>query len=179
MDFFQVVSGRRSIRKFLDKPVEMEKVEQILDMARLAPSSHNKQCWRFLILTAESKKESVVSAIPDGNPGKKSIMQAPIVLVVCANPNDSVVVHGMDYYLVDAGIAFGHICLSAHALGLGTCMIGWLDEELLKKELDIPIEYRVIGVTPLGYPDQEPKPRPRKKLSEVTCLENWGVNYGG
>lgn len=177
VDFFQVISDRRSIRKYLDIPVEMEKVEQILEAARLAPSSHNMQCWRFLILTSKSKKESVVSAFSDSNPGKKSLNQAPLILVICADPKDSVITHGIEYYLVDAGIAFEHICLAAHALGLGTCMMGWLDEERLKTVLDIPAEYRVIGVTPLGYPDQEPKPRPRKKLSEITYLENWGAIF--
>lgn len=173
MDIFQVVRDRRSIRKYKDTPVEVEKIEQILDAARLAPSWKNLQCWRFLVLSEEGNKRRVLEAFPESNPGTKAIASAPVVIVVCANPAESDVENGIPYFVADTSIAFEHLCLAAHALGLGTCWMGWYDEEHVKLSLGIPPDIRIVGITPLGYPDQEPKPRPRKELKEIAFFEQW------
>ena len=173
MDIFQVFRDRRSIRKYKDTPVEREKIEQVLDAARLAPSWKNMQCWRFLVLTDTAKREALHSVFADDNPGKKAFAQAPVAIVICGNPAESDVSHGIDYFVADAAIAFEHLCLAAHAVGLGTCWMGLFDEAELKKKLNIPDNMRVVGVTPLGYPDQEPKPRPRKELQEIAFFNEW------
>lgn len=173
MDIFQVIQDRRSIRKFKDTPVEQTKIEQILKAARLAPSWKNMQCWRFLVLTDAEKRASLLEAFPDDNPGKKAIAMAPVVMVVCADPGESGIENGIEYYIADTAIAFEHLCLAAHALGLGSCWMGWFDEEQVKQALAIPAGIRVIGMTPLGYPDQEPKPRPRKELHEIAFFNQW------
>jgi nitroreductase len=174
MDVFQVINQRRSIRKYRDLPVEWDKVSQVLDAARLAPSWKNTQCWRFLVLTNTEKKEALLDAFPEDNPGKKALAQAPVVIVACADPSESGVENGIEYYIADTAIAFEHICLAAHGLGLGTCWMGWYDEVALKESLDIPQSIRVVGVTPLGYPDQEPKQRPRKELADIAFHNKWG-----
>lgn len=174
MDIFQVISDRRSIRKYKDIPVEQEKIERILNAARLAPSWKNTQCWRFLVLTKPEQREKVLTAFPDDNPGKKAIAMAPVVIVVCGNPAESDVENGINYFVADVAIAFEHLCLSAHALGLGTCWMGWFDEARVKVSLGIPDAIRIVGMTPLGYPDQEPKARPRKELSEIVFFDEWG-----
>ena len=173
MDIFQVFRDRRSIRKYRDTPVEREKIDQVLDAARLAPSWKNLQCWRFLVLTGAEQRNKLLHAFPDDNPGKKAIAMAPVVIVVCGNPAESEVENGIDYYVADVAIAFEHLCLAAHAVGLGTCWTGWYNEEQVKVALGIPKNIRVVGITPLGYPDQEPKPRPRKELSEIVFYEEW------
>jgi nitroreductase len=173
MDLFQAIRDRRSIRKYKDAPVEREKIEQVLDAARLAPSWKNLQCWRFLVLTERAKIEAMLSAFSDDNPGKKALTQAPVAVLVCADPAESERSHGVEYYVADAAIAFEHICLAAHALGLGTCWMGLFDEDELKGKLKIPAPLRVVGVTPLGYPDQQPKPRPRKELSAIAFFNEW------
>lgn len=173
MDIFQVIKDRRSIRKYKDLPVEQEKLELLLDAARLAPSWKNMQCWRFLVLRDREKIRSLLDAFPDDNPGKKALAMAPVVIVVCADPIDSGIENGIEYYIADTAIAFQHFCLAAHALGLGTCWMGWYDEELIKKRFAIPEMIRVVGVTPLGYPDQEPKARPRKELAEIAYFNEW------
>lgn len=175
MDIFQVIRDRRSIRKYKDTPVEREKIEQVLDAARLAPSWKNMQCWRFLVLTDAAKRASLLAAFPDDNPGKKAIAMAPSVIVVCADPAESGVENGIEYFIGDTAIAFEHLCLAAHGLGLGTCWMGWYDEAAVKAALGIPEGIRIIGMTPLGYPDQEPKPRPRKELAEIAFFESWGA----
>ncbi|MDD2852368.1 MAG: nitroreductase family protein [Desulfuromonadaceae bacterium] len=173
MDIFQVFRDRRSIRKYKDIPVEREKIEQVLDAARLAPSWKNLQCWRFLVLTEAGKRAKVRDAFPEDNPGTKAIATAPVVIVVCGNPAESDVENGIDYFVADVAIAFEHLCLAAHALGLGTCWMGWYDEVRIKQALGIPDYIRIVGITPLGYPDQEPKPRPRKSLSEIAYFDQW------
>ena len=173
MDIFQVFRDRRSIRKYKDIPVEQEKIEQVLDAARLAPSWKDLQCWRFLVVTDTAKREVLLSVFGDDNPGKKAFTQAPVAIIVCGNPAESDVSHGIEYYVADVAIAFEHLCLAAHALGLGTCWMGLFDEAELKKQLNIPENIRVVGLTPLGYPDQEPKPRPRKELNEIAHYNEW------
>lgn len=174
MDIFEVIAGRRSIRKYHSTPVEAEKIKQVLNMARLAPSWKNLQCWRFLVLTEERRRGALLDAFPDDNPGKKAIASAPCVIVVCADPAQSGVENGMEYFMADTALAFDHLCLAAYGLGLGTCWMGWFNEEDIKRALGIPEGIRVVGITPLGYPDQSPNPRPRKELSEVAFGEQWG-----
>jgi nitroreductase len=174
MDIFQVIENRRSIRKYKDTPVERGKIDCVLDAARLAPSWKNMQCWRFLVLTGMEKREALLAAFPDDNPGKRAIASAPVVIVVCADPAQSGVENGIDYFVADTAIAFEHLCLAAHALGLGSCWMGLYDEAVIREALGIPAGVRVVGITPLGYPDQEPKPRPRKELGEIAYFNEWG-----
>lgn len=79
----------------------------------------------------------------------------------------------IEYYIADTAIAFEHLCLAAHALGLGTCWMGWFNEEKIRAALGIPASIKVVGITPLGYPDQQPKQRPRKTLSEIVSYNRW------
>lgn len=174
MDISEVFRDRRSIRKYKETPVPREVIEQVLDAARRAPSWKNMQCWRFLVLTDPAAREKVLGGFPDDNPGKKAIAAAPVVIVVCADPAESGVENGIEYYIADTAIAFEHLCLAAHALGLGSCWMGWYDEPMIKAALGIPGGIRIVGITPLGYPDQEPKARPRKELTEIAYFEKWG-----
>jgi nitroreductase len=131
------------------------------------------QCWRFLVLTDPELRAKTLDAFPDDNPGKKAIAAAPVIIVVCADPNESGFENGIEYYIADTAIAFEHLCLAAHAVGLGTCWMGWYNEEKIKQAVNIPSHIRVVGITPLGYPDQEPKPRPRKSVEEISYFNFW------
>lgn len=174
MELFQAIADRRSIRKYLDLPVESEKLQLVLEAARLAPSWKNLQCWRFLVIGDAQRKERIMQAFPEDNPGRRAIAQAPLLVLVCALPEESGVENGIEYYVADTAIAFEHLCLAARDLGLGTCWMGWYDEARLAAAAGVPDGFRVVGVTPLGYPDQEPKPRPRKALNDIAYLEQWG-----
>lgn len=173
MDIFQVFRDRRSIRKYKDTPVEQEKIEQVLEAARLAPSWKNMQCWRFMVLTDADLRAGVLEAFPADNPGRKAIAAAPVLIVVCGNPAESDVENGIEYFVADVAIAFEHLCLAAHAVGLGTCWMGLFDEKKVKRSLGIPDDIRIVGITPLGYPDQEPNPRPRKQLSDIAFFNEY------
>lgn len=173
MDIFQVIRDRRSIRRYQNVPVDNDKIKQVLEAARLAPSWKNMQCWRFLVIKDESARERLLAAIPDDNPGKKAIAAAPVAILVCADPAESDVENGIPYFVADTAIAFEHLCLAAHAVGLGTCWMGWYDEAKIKADFGVPEHIRVVGLTPLGYPDQQPKPRPRKELAQIAFYDTW------
>ncbi len=174
MEFQEVLSGRRSIRKYKQDQVEKEKILAVLEAGRLAPSWKNMQGWQYIVVEAPEVKAKVIEAFEEDNPGKKCMEQAPVLIVICGNPNQSGIEDGKEYYLVDAGISFEHVILAAHNLGLGTCFMGLFKEDILKKNLNIPDGWRPVGVTPLGYPDQEPKQRPRKALEDIVFSESWG-----
>ena len=178
LDIFQVFRDRRSVRRYKETPVEPDKINQVLDAARLAPSWKNLQCWRFLVITDQSRRKALFEAFPKDNPGSRAIATAPVVIVVCADPSESGLENGIEYYIADTAIAFEHLCLAAHALGLGTCWMGWFNETELRTALCIPDNFRILGLTPLGYPDQRPKARPRKALTEITFYNKWGNNGG-
>jgi len=176
MDFYELVKARRSVRSYKPNPVGEDILKRVLEAARLAPSWKNLQCWRFIIVSSGEGKAGILAAIPDTNPAKKAISTAPVTIVLCADPRASGIMGDRYYYLVDAGIAMEHLILAACAEGLGTCWVGVFDEDIVKSNLEIPSEWRVVGLTPLGYPVQAPEPRPRKAMDEVVFHEKWKGN---
>jgi len=172
----EVVTSRRSIRKYRPDPVDEEILKKVLEDARLAPSWKNLQCWRFIVVKDEDKRQQLARALPS-NPAQKSIIQAPITIVLCADPQASGDHEGKPYYLVDAGITMQQLVLAATAYGLGTCWAALFEEEAIKKTLNVPEGYRVVALTPLGHPAEEKKPRPRKELSEIVYMDNWGEEF--
>lgn len=177
MEFYEVIEARRSIRRYKADPVSEEQLGQVLNAARLAPSWKNFQCWRFIVIRSEEGRSSVQAAFDETNPGKKAIMAAPVLIVLCADPEASGKMEDRFYYMVDAGITMEHLMLAARAEGLGTCWLGEFKENVVRDVLGVPDGWRVIGMTPLGVPDQDPKPRPRKALEEITFREKWGGSW--
>ena len=175
MNLLEIIQQRRSLRTYLDKPVEQTKLDYILEGARLAPSWKNLQCWRFIVVKDLKLRTGITAAFTEGNPGRKAIVQAPVVIVLCALPNESEVWEDKDFTMLDAGLAMEHLILAATELGLGTCWQGMFTEETVKGVLDIPEGIRVVAMTPLGYPAEERRPRPRKELNEIVFYEGWGL----
>ena len=141
-----VVTSRVSVREYLNKEVEEEKLTKVFEAARLAPSWANKQGCRYVVI----KDKETISALASGF--TSWLKEAPVVLVACIDPKDSGSHNGMDYYLVDVGISMQQLILAATNLGLGTCWIGGFEEEKVKNLLGIPDHVRVVAMTPLGYP---------------------------
>jgi len=177
MDLYEAIKERRSVRKFNPDPVDDGLIEKLLDAARMAPSWSNYQCWRFLVVRDEDKRENLSRSLPENNPAAKGLVQAPVVIVLCADPSESGKQDGKDYYLLDAGLALEQLVLAAHAEGLGTCWIAWFDEESVKKVCSIPEDYRVVALTPLGVPQKQPSVKPRKDISEIAYREEWGQSF--
>lgn len=178
MDIYEALEGRRSIRKYTADPVSDELLQKLLHAARMAPSWSNRQCWRFIIVRQQSRKERLAASLPDDNPCKKALAAAPVVIVLCADPAASGTQDGKEYYLLDAGLALQQFMLSAHAEGLGTCWVAWFDESAARAACRIPEPYRIVALTPLGVPARAPAPRPRKELSEIVFTEEWGNGKG-
>ncbi|MCW4003913.1 MAG: nitroreductase family protein [Candidatus Bathyarchaeota archaeon] len=177
MEFMDVVTARKSVRDYTDKPVEEEKLTQLLEAARLAPSWANKQCCRYIVVKDKAKIQEVAGGFIGW------LKQAPVLVVACADPKDSGSRNGMDYYLVDVGISMQQLILAATDLGLGTCWIGGFDEGKVRKALGIPENVRVVALTPIGYPANAGLKSKlikklagtdkRKPLSDIIHKEKW------
>lgn len=173
MNFLELVQTRRSLRAYLDKPVEQEKLEYVLECARLAPSWKNMQCWRFIAVDDAAGRAALADSMGESNPGRKALTSAPLVIVLCAVPKESEVWEGKDFMMLDAGLAMEHLILAATEQGLGTCWQGLFKEEKVKKSLNIPDDVRVVAMTPLGYAAEERRPRPRKGTADIAYRGKW------
>jgi len=168
MDLMQAVRARRSIRNFLDKSVEEEKLLAVLEAGRLAPSARNMQDWRFIVVRDAATRQRLAEAARD----QQFVGQAPVVIAACGT-SDLVMTCGQPAYAIDVAIALDHMTLAAASLDLGTCWIGAFYEDKVKEILGVPQEIRVVALLPLGYPAEQPGLRPRKSLDEIVAWEHW------
>lgn len=172
MDLYQAMEARRSVRAYRPDPVPQEAVDRILRAAQVAPSWKNRQAWHILLVRDRARIEKLGELL-DGNPRGVDFATLPMMALVVMDENAMEVHDGKPYYLVDAGIIGEHIVLAAQAEGLGTCWVGWFDEAPIKDFLSIPLEMRVVMLTPLGFPAKETQARPRKPLAEIVHEEAW------
>ena len=171
MDFTDVINKRRSHRKFKEDIIEDEILKRIIEAGRLAPTWSNKQGVRYIIV----KNKSLIKEIADGIT-QKWTEDVPMLIVVCIAPNGSGKnMNNMEYYTVDAAICMEHIILAATNEGLGTCWIGWFDEQKIKDTLSIPEKVRVVALTPLGYSRYTPREQNRKPIEQICFSEKWGT----
>ncbi len=171
MDFYQVIKTRKSIRAYKPDQVADDALERILEAGRIAPSAKNIQPWKFIVIKDQKIKNELVTACRN----QTFIGQAPVV--ICAVALEKIAWGNMggywSSYPVDITIALDHIILAATNEGLGTCWIGAYNEAEVKRILKIPEDVKVIALTPVGYPAQEPIARPRKNLSEITSIDTF------
>jgi len=171
MVLLEVFKKRRSIRKYKSLPVEKEKLINVLEAARLAPSAANRQPWYFIVVDNENIKKKLFNAYPSD-----WFIKAPVIIVACADPNLAWKrKDGEEYWKVDIAIAVEHLVLQAYNEGLGTCWIAAFNEDEVKKALNIPEHIRVVALIPLGYPDEEKgEVTNRKQLKEIVFMNGWG-----
>lgn len=170
MDIYEVIRKRKSVRSYLDKPVEKEKLQRILEAARLAPSASNRQEWRFVVVTDPDTRAKLVEAAS----GQAFVGRAPVVIACCAETDGHIMKCGHPSFLVDAAIAIDHLTLAAAAEGLGTCWIGAFDQGAVKSLLGIPNEIEVVELLPLGYPeDAGLKEKKRFPMTTIVHWEGW------
>ncbi len=169
MDVMTAIRERRSIRKYADQAVEKEKIDLVLEAARLSPSASNRQDWKFIVVQDKDMIADMVGAC--NNQG--FVGQAPAVIVACATNPGGIMSCGQPRDTVDLSIATAYLILAAHELGLGTCWLGSFNEARVKELLKIPAEVRVVAVTPLGYAAASPRPTNRKDMAEIACFEKY------
>ena len=170
MSVLEVLKRRRSIRKYIVRPVEAEKLALVLEAARLAPSACNLQPCSFIVVTKPEARKSLEASYK-----RDWFINAPAIIVGCANPKEAwSKKDDQDYWKVDLAIAMQNLVLAATELGLGTCWIAAFDEGAAKKALTIPKDVRVVAMTPLGYSDEEKGPvTDRKPLESMVHREKW------
>ncbi len=174
MDVLEALATRRSIRKYLEVPVEWDKVGQILEAGRLAPSAGNLQEWRFIVVTnPEVRKEIAESAL-----GQHWIEVAPIHIVVTAITEKVKTHYGMRgerlYAIQDCAACATYMMLAAHELGLGSCWIGAFDEAKVQRVLKLPDDVRPQMILTIGYADEKPRMPPRYPINNLVFFETYG-----
>ncbi len=174
MDVFECISTRRSIRRYLDIPVEWDKVGTILEAGRLAPSSGNIQDWNFVVVQDEEKRK----AIADASLKQQWMSKAPVHIIVCADLKKSERFYGIRgnrlYSIQNCAAAIENMLLTAHSLGLGACWVGAFDENVVSRVLSIPDYARPQAIIIIGYSDEKPKEPVRYPLTTVTFIEKYG-----
>lgn len=177
-DFLQLVSARQSDRAYdKERSVEPEKLERILEIARLAPSACNAQPWKFVVITDRELARKAGKAAA-GLGMNKFAKDAPVhLLIVEESANITSMlggkVKGKHFPLIDIGIVAAHIALAAESEGLGSCMLGWFDETELKRLAGIPDAKRLLLDIVIGYPVKEKRKKIRKPKEKVIAYNKY------
>jgi nitroreductase len=176
--FMSVIQKRRSIRKFLDKPVEAEKIDQLIEAALRAPSSRDLNPWEFIVVTDRELLKKLATSKQHGSAFLKS---APLGICVCADPTKC------DVWIEDASIASTLIHLAATSLGLGSCWIqirGRMHDgkksaqEYIAETLHLPAKMQVESIIAIGYPDEQLPPHKKEELLfEKVHRDTYGRPY--
>jgi nitroreductase len=175
-EVFNTIKTRRSIRRYIDKPVESEKLDKIIESARFAPSATNKQPWRFVIVTDRELIKKIAGCLGFIN---KWATGAPLIVIGCTAKKRSAIqrvadkIIGVDYSVIDVAIALEHMVLVAQELGLYSCWIGWFHAKKIKKLIsEILPKWAIISLLAIGYPDNSFTPTERKLLpEEITIIK--------
>jgi len=170
MNFSDLIATRFSVRDYKQTPVEEEKLIQILNAGRLAPSACNIQPYYFIVMTDPAKKELLRPAY-----NRDWFVSAPVIIAACVDTriewkrND-----GVAYGVVDIAIALDHMTLAAAELGLGTCWIGAFKNAEASAALKLPGYIKMTAFLALGYANQILPPKQRKPLEAIVCREQFG-----
>jgi len=170
MEFFDLISKRYSVRAYKPDPVEDEKLAQILEAARLAPTAANRQPFQVLVMHTERRKTELGRIYR-----QPWFVQPPLLLAVCGVASQAWVrsADHRRYLDVDVAIVMDHMVLAATALGLGTCWIAAFNAPAAREALQLPDEIEPLLFTPLGYPADRPVPKDRKPLTDLVRYEHW------
>jgi nitroreductase len=168
MTVLDVIRKRYSCRAYQDKPIEREKLEQILEAARLAPSAKNLQDWRFVVVTDKETKRKIAQAANN----QTFLQNAGAIIVACSVSNE-VMRCGQAVGPIDVAIALEHIALQAAELGLATCWIGSFYPEKVRPIVGMPQDIAIIELMAVGYPADSRKEPNRQAIEKVVCYEKW------
>jgi nitroreductase len=163
MEFRDLIKKRYSVRAYKPDPVEEDKLNKVLEAAILAPTAANKQPFRLIVVKTEGRQAELKRVYP-----RDWFVQAPLVVCACTAKGEAWIrKDGKNYGDVDTTIAFDHLILAAHDLGLGTCWIAAFDPAAAREVLKLPAGLEPIAFTPLGYPADNWKPKKRRPATEL------------
>ncbi len=167
MDVLKAIQNRRSIRSYLTKEVEEEKINLILEAGRWAPSASNKQAWHFIVVRDPKIRKKLAEAHPHG----RWMDQSPVVIVALGDPEKH-----PKYHLCDPHNAVQNMLLAAFSLGLATCWMGVRDasaEPEFREILDIPENLRVVCAVSIGYSDVD-RSSSRQPIESIVSWDKYG-----
>ena len=165
MTVMEAIEGRRSIRQYLDKPIEKEKMDKVIEAFRLAPSAGNNQTWQLLVVTDPAKKAKVREATISK---REMVTQASAVLVAVSARKDTMS-NGQAVDTTDVCIALTMAMLEAWELGLGTCWMANYTEPAMREALGLPETTSVVAIMPIGYAAENPPAKPRKPVEDIVA----------
>jgi nitroreductase len=159
-----MIKERRSIRSYLDKPIEKEILKEIIDAARLSPSARNIQPWHFIVITEEETLKRISELVPWGS----FVSKSPACIVVCGDK-------GAKRYVEDCCIASENIMLAAKSFGIGTCYVAALGKPVdeVRDLLGIPENFEIVCFISMGYFGKNPGPHDKKDLNEILHWERF------
>ena len=166
MDILEVIKNRRSIRRYKQEPISEDEINKILEAGRWAPSSGNRQPWKFIVVRSKDVIKKLAEALWTGS----FISDAPLGIAIVINPSAS------NRPVEDGSAATQNMLLEAHSLGLGACWIGCYgaeQEDKGKRVLDIPGEERLLSVIAVGHPAESPE-KTRRRIEEITFNDKYG-----
>lgn len=176
MDTIEAIRNRRSVKSYLSTPVPREKLETLIDLARLSPSGDNKNTWGFVVITQRNSLERLSQTHPDC----KWLSSAQAGIAVVIDPTST------RYWLEDCSVAAYSIWLAATAQGLGAAWAAMYQsdnpdetkrrQQLLRETLSIPEDILVPMVLAIGYPESLPPVKKRPQLKEVICWERYTLS---
>ena len=164
-DTITTIMGRRSVRKYQAKALPDKDLQAILEAGRQAPSAANRQPWHFVVVRDPEHKRKVAEACS----GQSWMAEAGVIIAGVGRPTVN-----EKWYPVDVAIAMQNMILAATALGYGTCWIGAFDEQDVARLLAVPEDCKVVALTPVGVPADQPEARPRQPMAEFASLDKYG-----
>lgn len=177
METFECMQNRRSIRKYLPKDVEKEKIGAMIEFASLAPSAGNLNNWAFVIVRDPEKRKDIAECALQ----QYWIREAPVIIVICGDSNRAEKFYGVRgkrlYLMQDCAAAAQNMLLAATNMGLGACWVGAFEEEMLRKILTIPDNMRPQAIVTVGYAGEMPLRPPKPKIEELTYFDKYGIRW--
>jgi nitroreductase len=183
MEVIEAIKTRHSIRQYKTTPVDEKTIDFIMEAARWAPSWANTQCWRFIVVRDVNTRAALSEAMLTKSPAAEALKTAPVVIVACAEIGKSGFYRNIEgpatdkgeyWYMYDVALAMANLILAAHSVGLGTVHLGLFDAKKAASILQVPEGFCVVSMTPLGYPEGEPRTTPRKELTEIVSYDKFG-----
>ena len=171
MDVYEAIRRRRSVRSYLDRAVEDDRLRRVLDAGRIAPSARNLQPWRFVVVR-DGQRRRKLAELAD----QEFVGEAPVVIAVVGVSPDRVMFCGVPADPVDCAIAIDHMTLAAAAEGLGTCWVGHFPQDSCRELLGVPPSAKIIELLTLGYPAEPAdcsSEKNRKRLDEIVTYEKF------
>ena len=174
MDIFEAIRTRRSIRKYLDRPVEWDKVVSVLEAAKFAPNAGNLSNFKFIAVREEEQRKKIADACLQ----QQWMAKAPVHIAIISEPEKSKRFYGIRgerfYTIQDCAAAAENMLLVAHSLGLGACWVGAFQEDKVRDILSLPEQIMVHTIITLGYPAEKPVMPAKYRIEHMVFLEKWG-----